>query len=73
LNVDFIKLINTRKDDKKANLVEAFPDFGKKTHTLKVEDIYFKKLYDTYDELGPEIYKIESDIEPTSDENLNTL
>lgn len=45
----------------------------KKFTLLKVEDAHFKKLFDEFDELDHEIYRIESDAEPAADETLNDL
>ena len=58
---------------KKHNLAEAFPQFEEKIHLLKIEDNHFKKMYDTYDELDHQIYRIETDSEPTYDDTLNEL
>lgn len=54
-------------------LTEEFPEFAEKIHTLKVEDAHFKKLFDEFDELDHEIYRIESNAEPAADETLNDL
>lgn len=54
-------------------LTEEFPEFAEKIHTLKIEDAHFKKLFDEFDELDHEIYRIESDAEPATDETLNDL
>lgn len=54
-------------------LTEEFPEFVEKIHTFKVEDTHFKKLFEAFDELDHEIYRIESDSEPASDEVLNDL
>lgn len=40
---------------------------------MKVENDHFKKLFDEYDEVDHEIYRIESDAEPASDETANQL
>lgn len=58
---------------KKHVLSEAFPEFEEKINVLKVENNHFKKLFDEYDELDHEIYRIESDAEPATDEVLNKL
>jgi uncharacterized protein YdcH (DUF465 family) len=58
---------------RKHPLNEEFPEFAEKIHTLKVEDEYFRSLYNQYDEIDHEIYKIESDAEPASDETANHL
>lgn len=57
----------------KHQLVQEFPEFETKINDLKVDDAHFKKLFDAYDELDHEIYRIETDSEPASDETLNHL
>ena len=58
---------------RKHPLTEEFPEFAEKIHTMKVDNEHFKKLYDEYDEVDHEIYRIESDAEPASDETANHL
>ncbi|NVJ85349.1 MAG: DUF465 domain-containing protein [Algoriphagus sp.] len=58
---------------KKHPLQEEFPEFEDKINQLKVEDEYFKNLFDDYDEVDHEIYRIESETEPASDETTNQL
>lgn len=54
-------------------LTIEFPELADKIHILKVENAFFKKLFETYDALDHEIYNAESDIQPTSDEGLNQM
>ncbi|MDP2041993.1 MAG: YdcH family protein [Algoriphagus sp.] len=58
---------------RKHPLTNEFPEFETKIHDLKVEDEHFKKLFDEYDEVDHEIYRIESDAQPASDETANQL
>jgi uncharacterized protein len=58
---------------KKHPLTDEFPEFETKIHNLKAANEHFKKLYDEYDEVDHEIYRIESDAEPASDETANQL
>ena len=58
---------------KKHQLAVDFPEFEVKIHDLKVSDNHFKKLFDEYDNLDHEIYRIETDSEPASDDTLNSL
>lgn len=58
---------------RKHPLTDEFPEFEAKIHDLKVEDEHFKKLFDEYDEVDHEIYRIESDAAPASDETANQL
>ncbi|MBP8066724.1 MAG: YdcH family protein [Flavobacterium sp.] len=54
-------------------LTEEFPEFAQKIHHLKTEDNHFKKLFEEFDDLDHEIYRIEADAEPASDDALNEL
>jgi uncharacterized protein YdcH (DUF465 family) len=54
-------------------LTQEFPEFEEKVNILKIENAYFKKLFHEFDELDHEIYRIESDAEPASDDTLNSL
>lgn len=58
---------------KKHQLTVDFPEFEAKIHDLKVSDNHFKKLFDEYDNLDHEVYRIETDSEPASDDTLNNL
>ena len=57
----------------KHQLTLDFPEFEEKIHDLKVNDNHFKNLFDKYDELDHEIYRIETDSDPASDDTLNSL
>ena len=57
----------------KHQLTLDFPEFEAKIHDLKVNDNHFKNLFDKYDELDHEIYRIETDSDPASDDTLNSL
>lgn len=58
---------------KKHPLTEEFPEFESKIHEMKVDNEHFKNLFEAYDELDHEIYRIKSDSEPASDEAANQL
>ena len=58
---------------KKHQLTVDFPEFETKIHDLKVSDNHFKKLFEEYDKLDHEVYRIETNTEPASDETLNNL
>ena len=58
---------------KKHQLTVDFPEFEAKIHELKVSDNHFKKLFEEYDTLDHDVYRIESDTEPASDDTLNNL
>lgn len=54
-------------------LTFEFPEFTTKIHNLKIENTHFKKMFEEYDTLDHEIFKAESNAEPTSDEILNQM
>lgn len=54
-------------------LVHEFPEHKDIIHHLKVEDSEFHDLMKRYDEIDKEIYRIEQDIEPASDEYLEIM
>lgn len=54
-------------------LAEEFPDDHELLHALKVSNAHFSHLADTYHDVNRQIHRIETQIEPTSDEVLNTL
>lgn len=64
---------NKRSMITKHQLIVDFPEFETKIHDLKVSDHHFKNLFEKYDRLDHEIYRIETDTEPASDDILNNL
>jgi uncharacterized protein YdcH (DUF465 family) len=50
------------------NLVNEFPQFKEKIHQLKLENNHFKKLFEEYDELEHQVYRINIDEEVVTDE-----
>ncbi|HAE27204.1 MULTISPECIES: YdcH family protein [Hyphomonas] len=54
-------------------LTEEFPDLADKIHALKTSDAHFAKLADEYHELNRQIHRIETDVEPASDEHQTEL
>ncbi len=58
---------------RKHPLIDEFPEFSDKIHYMKVADEHFKKLFDAYDKLDHEIYLVESNAQPASDETANHL
>ena len=56
-----------------SNLTAEFPEFKDQIHTLKTSDAHFCKLYDEYEALDKEIYRIEQQIETPSDDYTEEL
>jgi len=54
-------------------LVQEFPEYKEQIHSLKVNDPLFVELFEKYESLDKEIYRIEMQIENTSDEYLEGL
>ena len=54
-------------------LVQEFPEYKDKIHELKTSDPEFAKLFEKYDDIDKEIYRIEMQIENTSDEYIENL
>ena len=54
-------------------LVQEFPEYKDKIHELKTSDPEFAKLFEKYDDIDKEIYRIEMQIENTSDEYVENL
>jgi uncharacterized protein YdcH (DUF465 family) len=53
-------------------LRDEFPEAIDVLHQLKVENAHFAMLADRYHDLNREIHRIESDVEPASDERAET-
>ena len=54
------------------DLRDEFPDAVDVLHQLKVHDAHFATLAERYHDLNREIHRIESDVEPASDERAET-
>jgi uncharacterized protein len=54
-------------------LAEEFPNHTGKLHDLKLSNAHFAKLADQYHEINREIHRIESGVEPASDERSTNL
>ena len=54
-------------------LHEEFPEVAPKISKLKINDAHFARLADRYEHINREIHRIETDVEPASDETLEQL
>lgn len=54
-------------------LHEEFPQAASTISKLKIGDAHFARLADRYEHLNREIHRVETDIEPASDERLESL
>ncbi|MBU2872431.1 YdcH family protein [Marinobacter salexigens] len=54
----------------KHDLAQDFPESKDAIHTLKTTDNHFAKLFEAYQDIDHEVYRIEQEVETTSDEYL---
>ncbi|MCF6323443.1 MAG: DUF465 domain-containing protein [Gammaproteobacteria bacterium] len=55
------------------DLSREFPEFKTRIHEFKQNDRHLIKLYDQYQEIDKELFRIEEGIETPSDEYTETL
>jgi uncharacterized protein YdcH (DUF465 family) len=55
------------------DLAHEFPEYKDQIHALKISDPHFARLFDEYEDLDKEIYRIEEQIENTSDTYMEEL
>lgn len=56
----------------KHDLIHEFPESKDTIHTLKMSDQHFARLFEEYHDLQHEVHRIETEVETTSDEYLET-
>ncbi len=56
----------------KHDLVHELPEHREKIHELKMSNAHFARLFDEYHEVDHEIHRIETGIENTSDDYLES-
>lgn len=54
-------------------LAADFPEYADKLHELKESNAHFQKLADSYHAINREVHRAETDVEPTTDEQLTDL
>jgi uncharacterized protein len=55
------------------NLLHEFPELQDKIHQLKTTDAHFKRLFEEYDEVEHQVYRINTGAEVTTDEHAHEL
>ena len=55
------------------SLAREFPEYKNQIHELKVNNPEFAQMFEKYEDIDKEIYRIEMQIENTSDEYLEGL
>ncbi|MCL1478461.1 MULTISPECIES: DUF465 domain-containing protein [unclassified Marinobacter] len=56
----------------KHDLIHEFPEAKDTIHKLKMSDQHFAKLFEEYHDLQHEVHRIETEVETTSDDYLET-
>jgi uncharacterized protein YdcH (DUF465 family) len=54
-------------------LAEEFPEHAEAIHRLRQTDRRFEALCEQYHQVNRDIHRIEAEVEPSSDEQLETL
>ncbi len=54
-------------------LADVFPDQADALHQLKLTDAHFARLAEQHHALNREIHRVETEIDPASDDRLETL
>lgn len=54
-------------------IAAEFPDKVEKIHQLKLSNAHFARLVDEYHDLNRQIHRIETEVEPASDETLENF
>ena len=55
------------------DLAQEFPEYKNRIHELKTSNAHFASLFEEYENLDKEIYRIEEQIETPSDEYTEQL
>ncbi|MGJ8610774.1 MAG: YdcH family protein [Octadecabacter sp.] len=54
-------------------LAEEFPDHADQIHALKLSDAHFANLANRYHEINRAVHRAETDVEPTTDDNMTEM
>lgn len=54
-------------------LLKEFPEYHDRIHQLKMENEHFKRLFEEYHEVDREVYRMDENIEPTTDEAMEDM
>ena len=59
--------------EEKHDLIHEFPELREKIHAMKISNNHFRRLFDDYHSSDHDVHRVESGVEPTSDEVLNEM
>ncbi len=54
-------------------LIHEFPEYREEIHTLKMTNENFREIFDAYHTTDKEVYRVENNIEPRSDTEMEDL
>ena len=54
-------------------LIHEFPEYREEIHTLKMTNEHFREIFDAYHKIDKEVYRVENNIEPRSDTEMEDL
>ncbi|WP_417477985.1 YdcH family protein [Maricaulis sp.] len=54
-------------------LAADFPEYAEQLHELKAGNAHFQKLADAYHALNRDIHRAETNVEPTSDDQMTDM
>jgi len=54
-------------------LLNEFPEYRDRIHQLKMDNAHFKKLFEEYHEVDKEVYRMDENIEPSTDEAMEEM
>jgi len=55
------------------DLIHEFPEYRDEIHTLKMTNEHFREIFDAYHKIDKEVYRVENNIEPRSDTEMEDL
>ena len=55
------------------DLIHEFPEYREEIHNLKVTNEHFREIFDAYHKIDKEVYRVENNIEPRSDTEMEDL
>ena len=55
------------------DLIHEFPEYREVIHTLKMTNEHFREIFDAYHKIDKEVYRVENNIEPRSDTEMEDL
>lgn len=55
------------------DLIHEFPEYRKEIHNLKMTNEHFREIFDAYHKIDKEVFRVENNIEPRPDTEMEDL